>query len=89
MTRTREESMTLRHVVAHLRRQAGIAARVGDTKRAGRRNRWADALAGLSRKLSGPKGCKGCYYEGEEVNRCMCCDRMEWRVDKWTKEEAK
>lgn len=76
----------LTRIQTHLTQMAAMAERRGKPGRAAMFVGWREVVATL--KASAPTGCRGCYYEGEEVNRCMTCDRMTWRVNNYTTREV-
>ena len=84
---TRSELETLKRLLNHLSREVEYLPKRGCVARAATFRRWRDAVQRLVAEQ--PRGCVGCYYEGEEVNRCMTCSQMTWRTDKFTKTEVK
>lgn len=83
----RAQAATVNAIVRFLTARASSAAKCGRPRFVAQYTRWADVVSDLAK--SQPRGCVGCYYEGEEVNRCMTCDQMTWRVNKYTKTEVK
>lgn len=84
---TKVHAATLRTLSRFLAQRAASAVKCGRPQLAERFERWRGVIAAVLAEQ--PRGCAGCWYEGEEVNRCMTCACMTWRTDKFTKTEVR